>query len=576
MRSSQLVFDDPVKGIQFDVPEGVWYDTCLQAYEDINCPRALTCAVLLRAKEFVQLASLKCDPHDFNSYEDFSRAYVATELLRKFSGLPGLGKKATRETAMKKAADAERQCGVTNQRLRTASDEGFPPSVWPVVQLARRKISDVCGHFSVDEWLRSCRWGPGSDVLNKRPFVSSYHKFRGGFSATRSCRGIVHLLTEVNTIWSTWFAGNHSVGGTFSPLLSVFDGNTLTTVPKSALTDRSICVEPSLNIYLQLGIGRMLRKRLLWRARINLDDQTWNGYCALWSSKDNHLATIDLSSASDTVSLVLLQTLFSLPKSRQWLRAMDTCRSARTNWGTKRKAVWKENQKFSSMGNGYTFELETLIFWALCSAVCELESGSCEAVYGDDIIVDRHSYDSVVRILEFFGFSVNERKSFKTSFFRESCGMDAWDGTEIKTYRLEQLNNLADVYSFHNGLRRIGLKRAASRLLKCIPKDLRFFGPESLGDVVLWNPSVTEWNGSVYGRVDQWFFWGYRVRCLQFVPKKVPCRDYEPAILHSFSTMRSDENVIGSCRWGTEGFATLSTGVWHIGEALVCHREVTS
>lgn len=564
---------DPFMGSKFD-----WLGVALQAYEDLNCPRSLACYILAKNSEFVQLASLSVEPEWYNSFRSFERAFQATELLRKFDGLPGLGPKERRIAALKKAEDAELQCARTNARFLDLIMGGNLPDspLVAVLRSAQRKISDVLGRFNVQEFLASCKWGPGSDALNKRPWVSPYHKYRWKYSSTASCRYLVPLVTEANGVWSRWLAQSEFVEGAFSPLDNhLVDGNTYTTVSKTALTDRSICVEPGWNVYFQLGVGKMIRRRILMGCGIDLSDQTWNGRLALEGSKSSLLATIDLSSASDTVASRLVQFLFSHRASRQWLRVMDSLRCAKTNWGTRRRPLWKQNSKFSSMGNGYTFELETLIFWALSTSACEMQGGSCWGVYGDDIIVDSSCYDFVSEVLSFCGFTVNNRKSFKTSYFRESCGMNAWDGTPIETFRLESLENISSVFSAHNGLRRLGCKRAAALVVRGIPKTLRLYGPPELGDSVLHSPDWTSWSGKPYGVVDQWFFWAYKVRCLKFVPEKVRTTGLEPAILHSFATMRQEENVLVDVnRWGSEGFATLTKGVWLVGEALVSRSSL--
>jgi hypothetical protein len=52
-------------------------------------------------------------------------------------------------------------------------------------------------------------------------------------------------------------------------------------------------------------------------------------------------------------------------------------------------------------------------------------------VYGDDIIVPADEASAICKTLESFGFKVNSHKSFWTGKFRESCGMDAYDGHDV-------------------------------------------------------------------------------------------------------------------------------------------------
>jgi hypothetical protein len=52
-------------------------------------------------------------------------------------------------------------------------------------------------------------------------------------------------------------------------------------------------------------------------------------------------------------------------------------------------------------------------------------------VFGDDIIVPSDVAGSVVECLHHFRLKVNPAKTFTTGLFRESCGYDAYSGTEV-------------------------------------------------------------------------------------------------------------------------------------------------
>jgi hypothetical protein len=151
-------------------------------------------------------------------------------------------------------------------------------------------------------------------------------------------------------------------------------------------------------------------------------------------SRDGSFATIDLSMASDTLAHACVVLLLSTP----WLNIFEMFRSAayRAPWG---RGVYA---KFSSMGNGYTFTLETLIFAAACRAV-----GSRQfAVYGDDIVIETEFVLPLLRLLKYLGFSVNEEKSFVNphSRFRESCGHDYYDGHYVTPFYLRETPKLRD------------------------------------------------------------------------------------------------------------------------------------
>jgi hypothetical protein len=89
-----------------------------------------------------------------------------------------------------------------------------------------------------------------------------------------------------------------------------------------------------------------------------------------------------------------------------------------------------EYAKFSSMGNGTTFVLETLIFASLCYAV----GAKQYLVYGDDIVIDKAFYQPLVDLLGDAGFQINRKKSFSEGPFRESCGGNYHSGFDITPF----------------------------------------------------------------------------------------------------------------------------------------------
>jgi hypothetical protein len=206
--------------------------------------------------------------------------------------------------------------------------------------------------------------------------------------------------------------------------------NKITTVPKDGRKDRPIAIEQTGNVYLQLGVGQILRARL--RAQgLDLDKQAdTNRSMAMESSRTSELFTMDLSNASDTISAELVEIL--LPPD--WFRLMD---SLRAPWGVLPSGEAFRYRKFSSMGNGYTFELETLIFLAVCEGI--RRTYGCRSdrfvAFGDDIIGPDYLYLHTKHYLEYAGFRVNSEKSFHgRTGVRESCGVDALDGLNIRPF----------------------------------------------------------------------------------------------------------------------------------------------
>lgn len=203
-------------------------------------------------------------------------------------------------------------------------------------------------------------------------------------------------------------------------------GNVMFTVPKSSDIDRCACKEPDLNMFLQKGFGNQIRS-LLKRVGVDLNDQRHNQELARLGSIDGSLATLDLSSASDSVTYELVRAC--LPPN--WFYYLDLVRSKVMEVD----GVEIVPQMFSSMGNGFTFELESLLFYAIARATAYFGGVSGRiSVYGDDIIVPTEISGDVVSALLFCGFRVNPDKSFVDGPFRESCGAYWHGGENVKPF----------------------------------------------------------------------------------------------------------------------------------------------
>jgi hypothetical protein len=269
--------------------------------------------------------------------------------------------------------------------------------------------------------------------------------------------------------------------------------NELFFVPKSAKTDRAICVEPHSMPPLQRGIGLYL-SRSLKRAGIDISKQDRvNAALAKEGSVSGSYATIDLSAASDTISISLVSELFD----NEWFDLLSSLRAPYTKLPN---GCFIENEKFSSMGNGFTFELETMIFYALALSVKDIVGCSGQvSVFGDDIIVPTEMAQDLILVLKACGLKTNTDKTFISGPFRESCGSDYFNGHNVRPYFYKELILYeSDKFKIANGIRHCayrlsnngdcysGFRRSWSYVIKSLPKELHCFGPRDLGDQVIW------------------------------------------------------------------------------------------
>lgn len=285
-----------------------------------------------------------------------------------------------------------------------------------------------------------------------------------------------HAISE-QKLWSSvedWRSKNFPT--------KMVSGNSLSFVAKSRKISRTICTEPVLNMLFQKGIGCVMESRLREVYAIDLADQQFrNRRLAQLGSVTGKFGTIDLSSASDTISLSLLRQILP-PEPLNWL--MRT-RSPSTVLPDGREI---ELHMISSMGNGFTFPLQTLIFSALVSAVYKVagiplyrnkpERDGNFAVNGDDIIVDSRVYNTLIDMLSLLGFVPNRDKSFNEGFFRESCGQDFYSGRDIRGVYVKTLLGAQDSYSAINRLIRWSTRHGVllRRAVGYLRSGCRFIG----------------------------------------------------------------------------------------------------
>jgi hypothetical protein len=213
-------------------------------------------------------------------------------------------------------------------------------------------------------------------------------------------------------------------------------------VPKTLKSPRVIAIEPVCMQYTQQALQRYLYRAIaadpISTGHVNFRDQSVNRTLALDASISGRWATIDLSDASDRVPRDLALAMFdSNPDFRD---AVDACRSRRAKLPTKEIISLK---KFASMGSALCFPVEAMYFYTVCVKALldhrELPYTRRNAylvsrdifVYGDDIIVPSEEAESVLHSLQKYNCKVNAAKSFWTGKFRESCGLDAYDGHEV-------------------------------------------------------------------------------------------------------------------------------------------------
>jgi len=457
-----------------------------------DTPVALGCFLRAKHGEWDELARMEVRPSDYCNPHRFKVDNQCVGFLRKCKDLDTT---VDREQAARAAFfDGEEKCCKTNARLSRYINNKGPFDLddamfFGLIAEVQKNVAYLVG--SPPKTL-DFKLGPGSTLSDPGMWSTVPHKFCSKPTVTTSALHVIPLWAQ--TAWGRNLESECEI--------RITDHDDWCCVDKTALTERGISKQPSINVASQLAVGRELRRRLARRG-IDLDMlQTIHRRKAREASLSDVDATIDLRNASDTEAKRLVELLFP----RGWFELMNSLRVPVTVLTFKYEGEKNDHEsrvyleKFSGMGNGYTFEMETITFLAICRAVCGRSNWERVSIYGDDIIVPADKATEVLLALRFFGFEPNPTKTFIRGPFRESCGGDYFDGVAVRPhYQKDEPSSPQDWISLANGLRRVWsdegcfepwILKAWHLCVEKIPLDVRGCrGPSDLGDIVLHDTS---------------------------------------------------------------------------------------
>jgi hypothetical protein len=348
----------------------------------------------------------------------YSLSYLQKTIFSKYVILSKDGATQRRDDAIDKWLLMEQRNAKANHRILALPAVICGMETEKILEKAAQFVSNVIGQTPPPDILFG-NFSGGASTSQKRGPGAIAAKFEAKADVTDDAWLAFQATLETSEAWllNGW-------KGSASPRR--VPGNVLFTVPKNSKIDRVAAKEPDLNMFAQKGIGNFFRSRLL-KFGVDLNDQTVNQRLAEEGSRSHIYATVDLSSASDTICTSIVCRLLA----PDWFVLLDRCRSKHT--------VVRDNlhelNMFSSMGNGFTFELESLIFWALMRSVAFLKGVKGRInVYGDDIIVPVKLFPMLSRLFSYFGFILNREKSFGKGDFRESCGKHFYKGCDVTPF----------------------------------------------------------------------------------------------------------------------------------------------
>lgn len=335
---------------------------------------------------------------------------------------------------------------------RLAALEDVPVNVYTqrVLQGAQVYIRLLLGEFDYDEHSRSCRFGRRASVGVKAREACEAARWNLPISGSlEQIRWFDSEMSQVSCVQEYWAKqrGSDPKRSTYQRCSSL----KLTLVPKTFKSYRVIMPNTTIGSYMTYGIGVMLRKRLKAKGYDISILQDTHKSLAKSASVHGMYTTLDLSSASDTISVSLVEYLFP----PDWFEIMNQSRighvSIPSPHATAQTFDCIESLTFGTMGVGYTFPLQTLVFLSILKSIWAIENGRCRAtisVYGDDMIFPSSMYRKVVEVFEEVGFMINIDKTYHEGYFRESCGGDYHRGVDVRPFQPQNGSALVGKISY--------------------------------------------------------------------------------------------------------------------------------
>ena len=333
-------------------------------------------------------------------------------------------------------------------------------------------------------------------------------------------------------------------------------------VPKTAKGPRLIAAEPTAHQWCQQLTWKWLREQCrdsFGSDFICFNDQTLSGDLVLAASRDQSLATVDLSDASDRLTCWTVERMFR--RNPSLLTALHAARTRYLRDEVSEGGGFLLLRKFASQGTATTFPIMslTMLFIALGSSLGNkpVTWGNIRKlrdqvrVFGDDIIIPTHGYARLCRAMELLQLKVNKAKSYVNGKFREACGVDGYDGYDVTPTRPRTIvgdspASCQAVVDTSNNLYMKGYWHASTACIDLLParlrRGIRIVGPHDVGFSGLDSYSgsdeshlIKRWNSR---------FHRYEVRVWQLsVRTQERPRDGHAALLDFFASKHNHEHA---------------------------------
>ena len=350
----------------------------------------------------------------------FKKHYQVTEFLKKYSF-----EKDLYTPPEVKAMSIEKF--LDNQKRIENHVISMSPLVKEIVFRARGWIDHLLGDYDLDEHLQECYFPKKASVGTSRKNATLSYRWQRGITGSQ------YHLDWFNRVYLPWQSHYDELDSRRPDLSSeqrVVTELPATLVEKTYKSERMIVPNSGVGGLYSNGIGAVMVKRLRaggYDVKVLPDVHKRLAQAA---SRNGHSATVDQTLASDNITTEHVELLLSM----RWAKVLLNGRiGTLVIDGTP-----METKTMSTMGIGFTFPLQMVIFLGLTHACLDYyrESGSVEnpriSVFGDDLICPVEIRNLLTEVFVSLGFKFNEEKSFWCGPFRESCGGDYYRGFDVR------------------------------------------------------------------------------------------------------------------------------------------------
>lgn len=351
---------------------------------------------------------------------------------------------------------AEMQFFDNQLRLTSIDLASLPAYCKHVLFVARGFCHKILGNYDLEEHFALSRFGRKASV--GIPMRKACEAERWELPLTGSVEHIAWFSSVV--LGEDKQAANYLLAKSTAENKAVFravDTLALTFVPKTFKSLRSIMPNTTIGTMYSDGLGKVLSKRLKAAGYDISTLQNAHGEMARLGSITGKLVTADQSLASDNITLDLVKAI--CPTT--WFFALNRGRIGKVKLPS---GLTVHSSTFCTMGIGFTFPLQTLIFLCLLKALDYVynHSRSEISVYGDDMIYSVELHPFVLTVFERLGLKINVDKTFADGSFRESCGSDYFAGSDVRPFLPKnERGSIVDrkgyevlLYGYYNGLLR--------------------------------------------------------------------------------------------------------------------------